>query len=119
MAVSKLEQISDMQGESSMWLCVRGKGETLDCVATSQAVSVRVLLTIRLTFLSLIVAGGIWVSWRSGEPPLCLEDWSYLASATYFAVRCQVHTGKSRHVLHVQRTLSARGISRMPQSRSG
>eukprot|EP00752_Nemacystus_decipiens_P012238 g10847.t1 len=32
--------------------------------------------------------------WRSGEPPLCLPDWSYLASAAYFllaVVACTRH----------------------------
>lgn len=76
-----------LRGDNSMWLCLRGSGETLESVATSHAVSVRVLLTTRLVSLAVLVLGGLWITWRAGEPPLCLPDWSYLANAFYFAVR--------------------------------
>ena len=84
MSVSKGEKITD---DHSMWLCLRGSGETLETVATSQAVSVRVLLATRLASLAVLALGGLWISLRSGERPLCLPDWSYLASSAYFAVR--------------------------------
>lgn len=91
-----------LQGENSMWLCLRGSGaETLESVATSQAVSVRVLLATRIFSLAVLVLGGLWISWRSGEPPLCLPDWSYLTSSAYFVV-CFPH----RHPINTNNSCS-------------
>ena len=89
MTLFKGEKITDDQrkGQNSMWVCLRGSGETLETVATSQAVSTRALLFLRLASLVVLVLGALWITSRSGEPPLCLPDWSYLASSAYFAVR--------------------------------
>lgn len=85
--MSKGEKNTDgLKGENSMWSCLRGPGATLEIVATSQIVSMRVLLATRLASLAVLVLGGLWITWRSGEPPLCLPDWSHLASAAYFLV---------------------------------
>lgn len=65
---------------------------TLESVASSRVVSVRVLLTLRLASLLFLVLGGLWITWSSWDRPLCLPDWSYIASTLYFAVGNQLTT---------------------------
>lgn len=67
--------------------CCGCQGEALGSVATSQVVPSAALLAARLVSLLVLVLGGFWITWRSRDLPLCLPDWSYVASTAYFAVR--------------------------------
>lgn len=69
-------------------------GAELGSAATSQLVPTAALLTARLAFLLVLVLGGIWITRRSSDPPLCLPDWGYIATTLYFAVRRRFWCGK-------------------------
>ncbi|CAM9369992.1 unnamed protein product [Ectocarpus sp. 12 AP-2014] len=64
--------------------CCRVK--TLDTVATSRVVSARSLLVFRVGVLLVLVVAGTWLTWRTGDRPLCLPDWSFVSAILYFVV---------------------------------
>ncbi|CAM9376568.1 unnamed protein product [Pylaiella littoralis] len=90
--------------------CFRFRRRTPEGVANSRVVSVGVLLTLRVASLLFLLLGGLWVILRRWERPLCLPDWSYVASTLYFSMAvaaCLRHACKARSTPAAEEAITA------------